>query len=98
MSLTLKDKLRPTATVTHVSADKSLQHLFESFRLLLQSNFKSMMADFKADIHSLVATTEQVGEKMARFAKSHNTLIDSHSSLEEEVSCLSAKVLDLEDH
>lgn len=34
---------------------------------------------------------------MAEFAKSHNALIDSHTALEKEVSCLSNKVIDLED-
>lgn len=34
---------------------------------------------------------------MTALAKSHNMLIDSHTALEEEVSRLANKVLDLED-
>lgn len=56
-----------------------------------------MISEFRADIQTLVQRTEHVETKMAEFAKSHNTLIDSHSALEEEVARLSAKVLDLED-
>lgn len=54
-----------------------------------------MISEFKADFQSLVSRTKHV-EKKSKFAKSHNALLDSHSTLE-EVTWLSAKVLDCED-
>lgn len=77
--------------------ESSMHQILQTFRLQLQNDFKSMISEFKADIQSLVSRTEHVEKKMAEFAKSHNTLIDSHSTMEEEVTRLSAKVLDLED-
>lgn len=77
--------------------EQSLQHLFESFRHHLQTDFKSMMAEFKNDIQALVSRTEHVEKKMSEFTKSHNALLDSHATLEEEVARLTAKTLDLED-
>lgn len=41
---------------------------------------------------------DHVEKKMAELVKSHNTLIDSHSALEEEVTRLASNALDLEDH
>lgn len=77
--------------------EHSLQQLFDSFRPNLQTDFKAMILEFKADIQALVSHTDHMEKKMAEFAKLHNALIDSHSALEEEVARLSAKVLDLED-
>lgn len=77
--------------------EPSMQQLFQTFRQQLQSDFKSMISELKTDIQSLISRTDHTEKKMSEFAKSHNTLIDSHSALEEEVSRLAAKVLDLED-
>lgn len=57
-----------------------------------------MISEFKTDIQSFVSRTEHIEKKMSELAKLHNALIDSHSALEEEVTRLSAKVLDLEKH
>lgn len=60
-------------------------------------DFRHMMTEFKTDIQALVTRTEHVENKMSEFAASHNSLIDSHNALEEEVHRLANKVLDLED-
>lgn len=55
-----------------------------------------MMPDiFKMDIQALVTRTEHIENNMVEFATSHNSLIDSHSALEEEVQRLANKVLHL---
>lgn len=89
------DTLEPSSSAP--LREQPLAQLFEAFRQNLQADFKEMISEFKADIQSLVSRTDHVEKKMAEFAKSHNTLLDSHSALEEEVARLSAKVVDLED-
>lgn len=88
---------QPEASGSNTSTEYTLQKLFHSFREDLQVDFRRMMQDFKTDIQTLVTRTEHIESKMAEFATSHNTLIDSHNALEEEVHRLSNKVLDLED-
>lgn len=75
----------------------TFQKLFHSFRENLQTDFRHMMSEFKMDIQALVTRTEHIETKMAEFAASHNSLIDSHTVLEEEVHRLTNKFLDLED-
>lgn len=77
--------------------EQSLQQLFDAFRQNLQADIKEVISEFKADIKSLVSRTDHMDKKMPDFAKSHNALIDSHSTLEEEIAHLSTKVVDLED-
>lgn len=55
-----------------------------------------MITEFKTDIQSLISVTEHVDKRKAEFAKLHNSLIEANASLEEEVTCLSDKVRDLE--
>lgn len=78
-------------------AELSLQKPFHSFRQHLQSDFQLMITELKADIKSLIPRIEHVERKMAEFAKLHDALIDTNAALGEDVTCLSAKVLDLED-
>lgn len=81
------------ATGSGSLTELTLQKLFHSFSEDLQVDFRHMMGEFKTDIQMLV--TGQIESKMAEFATSHNSLIDSHG--EEEVQRLANKVLDLED-
>lgn len=39
----------------------------------------------------------QVENKMGEFSGAHNNLVDTHNSLEDELSALAAKLADLED-
>lgn len=92
LDLDSHDNVGPSGSVEH-----TMQKLLHSFRENLQEDFRSMMGEFRSDIQLLVSRMEHIESKMADFAKSHNSLIDSHTALEEEVNKLSAKVLDLED-
>lgn len=87
----------PEVPILQSSPEQSMQQLFDTFRQHVQADFRSMFSDLKADLQSLISRTDHVEKKMSDFAKSHNSLIDSHATLEEEVLRLSAKVLDLED-
>lgn len=80
-----------------ISPELNLQKLFHSFREDLQVDFRHMISEFKTNIQALVTRTEHIETKMAKFATSYNSLIDSHSALEVEVHRLANKVLDLED-
>lgn len=89
------DRAEATSFVSH--SELTLQKVFHSFREDLQADFRHMMTEFKTDIQTLVTRTEHIETKMAEYATSHNSLIDSHYALEEEVHKLANKVLDLED-
>lgn len=74
------DSQDSSATIL-LPSEPSMQQLLLTFRQQLQADFKSMISELKTDIHSLITRTEHVETKMAEFAKSHNSLIDSHSAL-----------------
>lgn len=66
---------------TMPNPEPSMQQILQTFRLQLQDDFKYMISEFKLVIQSLVSRMEHVEKKMAGFAKSNNTLIDSHSAI-----------------
>lgn len=95
-----------------IPADDLLAGFPTSDQAASESFIKEMMLALRSSIHSSFTATinkqmealEEVGDrvnhvenKMGEFSTAHNSLVDSHNQLEDEVESLKAKLADLED-
>lgn len=92
-----EDLLDAFPTSNQAVSEAFLKEMMLALRSSIQHSFTTALSQQMSVINDLGNRIHHVEQKMGEFSGAHNGLVDAHSTLEDEVAALSAKVADIED-
>lgn len=91
------DALESFPTSDQAASERFMKEMILALRSSIQQGFTEAMTKQSLAIDELGERVSHVENKMGEYSDAHNTLVDAHNQLEDDVIALKAKLADLED-
>lgn len=92
-----EDTLDNLPTVNQAASEPFIKEMMLALRSSLQQSFTEALNRQMTVIDGLGERVAHVETKMGEFSEAHNSLVDAHNNLEDDMESLATKLADLED-
>lgn len=92
-----EDILHNLPTINQAALEPFIKEMMLALRSSLQQSFTEALNRQMTVIDGLVEWVAHVENKMGEFSEAHNSLVDAHNNLKEDMATLANKLADLEE-